>query len=277
MMRLTSAIIILEYLRKVARANLPQRHYMMLGEIYNTLVGSQKMGWKNYRYLRSLFPDKSPPDAVLFSFEVPQLLYPIFIRRGTPDAVEFVHSVIRESYKHYLPDDPVKFIIDAGAYIGDTTSWYLSRFSSARVVAIEPDPENFQMLARNCNPYGSRVTLLNAGLWPYKANLTLHRAPGGGSDVSVSEAIGDLLFDCIGIDPFSILEEYGAEIIDILKCDIEGAEVKLFSSQCDEWLSRTRTIYVDIHSRMAREVVMAATQRHGFKCREWRELLVFYR
>jgi hypothetical protein len=35
--------------------------------------------------------------------------------------------------------------------------------------------------------------------------------------------------------------------IDLLKCDIEGAERELFS-ECAEWIQRVRTIVIEIHA-----------------------------
>ena len=40
--------------------------------------------------------------------------------------------------------------MDAGASIGDTTAWFLSKFLSATVIALEPDSENYALLRKNC-------------------------------------------------------------------------------------------------------------------------------
>jgi hypothetical protein len=39
-----------------------------------------------------------------------------------------IDATIREIYSRRLPKEPVRAVVDAGAYIGDTTCWYLSRF-----------------------------------------------------------------------------------------------------------------------------------------------------
>jgi FkbM family methyltransferase len=201
----------------------------------------------------------------------------MFVRRGTGDAIELISSCLRQVYGQYLPAPPVRLIVDAGAFIGDTTAWYLSRFPGAHVVALEPDPANFAMVTLNCSAYGARTTLMNAALWPHRARLRLPIGRTGTSDVAVADTADASQSNCVGLSPTDIMEATGEDHIDILKCDIEGAEVELFSSDCDPWLDRTRSLYVDIHSSRARDVVVAATKRHGFVCRPWRELLIFHR
>jgi FkbM family methyltransferase len=266
-----------QHIRKTARSLLPQRLFRLLAETYNLCAGSQRIGWKNYSRLRSLCPDRATADGTLVEFTLPRLLHPLYVRRGTPDAIEIIHTIIRENYGKYLPAEPVKLIIDAGAYIGDTTAWYLSRFPAARVIALEPDPQTFQNLMRNCQLYAPRAELHHAALWPKQVRLCFRDGARGTTDVSMLEAAEDAPFDCIGISPQHLLEASGAKQIDIFKCDIEGSEVDLFSSDVDDWVSSTRSMFIDVHNRRAREVVTAVARRHAFTCYEWRELLILRR
>ena len=55
-------------------------------------------------------------------------------------------------------------MIDAGAFIGDTAAYFLSRFSNLHVTAIEPNLDNFTLARTNLAPYGDRVNLLNQAL-----------------------------------------------------------------------------------------------------------------
>ncbi|MDE3194781.1 MAG: FkbM family methyltransferase [Acidobacteriota bacterium] len=184
---------------------------------------------------------------------------------------------MRNGYGKYLPDGEVRLIIDAGANIGDTASWYLSRYPQAKVVALEPDPDNFRMLQRNCRGYGARAQLLQKGMWPRSAYLkvTGDRLMESGLSVVETDSLEDA--DCSSISPMDILADTGASQIDIFKCDIEGSERELFASDCDRWLSRTRSIFIEIHSEEARDAVMTATRRHGFSCRVYRDIHIFHR
>jgi len=200
--------------------------------------------------------------------------HPLYARAGTPDAVEIVHSVVREAYGKYLPNGEVRFVVDAGAYIGDATSWYLSKFPQSRVVALEPTPDSYAMLQRNCAPYGDRVRMINGALWFQDDFLDLVQNPSTSTGISVAkDAAGGGRVHAFSLN--TIMDEAGADVIDILKLDIEGAELQLFQNDPDPWLSRTRCITMEIHSEEASKAVHSAVQRFGFVRHRYRELFIF--
>jgi FkbM family methyltransferase len=186
-----------------------------------------------------------------------------------------LHAIAREAYSYRLPASPVHFVIDAGANIGDTTVWYATRFPEALVAAIEPNPYNFEILSRNCALYGDRIRLFKAGLWPVAdRSLAVLGATEGSWVEESSDASG---LSCRTLDPLTILRDAGFETIDIFKIDIEGAELPLFSGDCDKWLQKTRSITIEIHSQEAREAILSATKRNGFKFAVYRDLHVFWK
>jgi hypothetical protein len=73
-----------------------------------------------------------------------------------------------------------------------------------------------------------------------------------------------------------LLSEYCDRTVDIFKCDIEGAEVELFSSPNDRWIRQTRSMYVDVHSEDARRLVAEIATRHNFVMENWRELVILH-
>ena len=269
------ALQFLESSRRTVRAVIPDSLHTRLANLKNDLLCSRRLGWSETRRLRSLFCENRSPDGTRAQFKPSNLLHPISIRSGTSDANELYYSVLTEAYAPFLPAEPVKLIVDAGANIGDTASWYLSRFPSATVIALEPDPQNFGMLQRNCSPYGGRAVLMNKGLWPRDTHLRV--LPGErSSDIRVVEVSNGSPYDCEGLSFATVLANYAGPI-DIFKCDIEGCELQLFSEDADSWLSRMRQIYIEIHGERARKAVVAATQKHGFTMRTYRDLFVFSR
>jgi FkbM family methyltransferase len=236
-----------------------------------------RLGPKGYRQLRSLYEDRSDKHDPKVEIRFPNLLFPLAVRPGTSDASELMQTLVRGLYSHYLPTGSVKFIVDAGAYIGDTAAFYLSHFPEARVVSLEPDLANFAAAQHNLRLYGTRVTLLRAALWPYEARLSVS-GEAVKCSISVSEVVdGSQVADCPGLTLSSLLRDLGETRIDLLKCDIEGAEVEVFSKDCDEWLSLTQSIFIEIHSTQALQVVLAATTRHGFTWRAYRNIHIFHR
>src|SRR5215468_1206089 len=66
-------------------------------------------------------------------------------------------------------------IIDAGAHHGHTTEQYLENFNRSRVIAIEPERENFARATARVSVFGSRVELVRAGLSDSVGTANLHR------------------------------------------------------------------------------------------------------
>jgi FkbM family methyltransferase len=210
-------------------------------------------------------------------FRVSLLEHPIWLRPGTPDVHEFIHTVIRANYGRHLPRKPVRLIIDAGAYIGDTTVWYLNRFPQATVIALEPNPRSFAMLERNCRKYGRRAILVQAAVWPWRTQLELNEGSSGTTDASVRQVTTIASNSCDGVTMDSLFSDYNVDTVDIFKCDIEGGEVDLFSNPNDAWIRRIRSMYVDVHSEQARRLIVETATRHNFVMHNWRELVMLHR
>jgi len=245
--------------------------YWTAAEVFNDACLLRILGLRDFRKLKSTLKHSragEPPEEI----HVPNVLYPLQIRPGTADAVEIGHTVVRQCYGQHPLSGPVRFIVDAGANIGDSTCWFLSKYPDAHVVALEPDSANFAALLRNTEPYGNRVTCLKAGLWV--SDVPLQVCDGGSSiSIFVREA-GDSPADCQGLCPETLMSRFAVETIDIFKIDIEGAESHLFSNGKLEWLPLCRLVFVDVHSDDAERTVRSAAHRHGFRCENYRELVV---
>jgi FkbM family methyltransferase len=259
---------------KSIRSYVPTAAYNRLAALYNLSLGALKVGPKTYFRMQQL--SVASADDAAQCFQLPLLEHPIWLRPGTPDVHEFIHTVIRANYGRHLPREPVRLIIDAGAYIGDTTVWYLNRFPQATVIALEPNPRSFSMLERNCRRYGQRAIPLQAAVWPCRTRLELNEGSGT-TDASVRQVTTTASNCCVGVTVDDLLSEYSDSTVDIFKCDIEGAEVDLLSNPNDGWVRRTRSMYVDVHSEEARRLVAEIATRHNFVMENWRELVILHR
>jgi FkbM family methyltransferase len=63
-----------------------------------------------------------------------------------------------------------EFIIDAGANIGLASVYFASRFPNARILAIEPERKNFEILVKNVERYPNVQPILGA-LWGERAEV----------------------------------------------------------------------------------------------------------
>lgn len=88
-------------------------------------------------------------------------------QKKTSDRTVFYNVIVKEQYKDLLVDNPVN-IIDAGANIGCTSVYFARLYPDARIIAIEPDQDNFDTMLENIRPYPNIIPV-KAGLWGRKS------------------------------------------------------------------------------------------------------------
>lgn len=124
----------------------------------------------------------------------------------------------------YLPQDfdffdvGPAFLVDAGAYIGDTvTSLLEAGVDLESVMALEPDPYNFRRLHDTLDMFDTQSIALPLGLWSSTRQLRFAGADAAGS---ISES-GKIHVQCVALDDVlnGILPSH-------IKMDIEGAELQ---------------------------------------------------
>jgi FkbM family methyltransferase len=82
------------------------------------------------------------------------------VRTGTNDH-NVCYSIITEDEYQLDRVKPLSGVaVDVGAHIGAATVALLATNPDLRVVAIEPVPENIELLKANTEPYGDRVTII---------------------------------------------------------------------------------------------------------------------
>ncbi len=173
----------------------------------------------------------------------------VHVRAGTSDFACFEKVLVEEEYARESAVAP-RVIVDAGANIGMATLYYAQRFPHARILAIEPEESNFSMLKQNCG-HLANVTLIQAALWGESKELTLCDAQAEKWAFAVAEkSDGNLSTPGIrGITIPEILQMVAHSKIDILKLDIEGAELALFSANPQAWLPCVGNIVIELHDR----------------------------
>jgi FkbM family methyltransferase len=166
-------------------------------------------------------------------------------RGGTSDRDVFYQIFVDREYRCIDHLTGIRTIIDAGANVGYSSAYLLTRFPDAKVIALEPDAGNFNVLQANLAPWGDRVTCLKAALWSEPTTLdfrseTLDQGAEWGRQVEQA-ASGEV----VAVDIPTLLRDHCLETIDLLKVDIEGAEREVFRSP--DWLPHVRNMVVEIH------------------------------
>lgn len=175
-------------------------------------------------------------------------------------------------YRDWLPAQPPRVIVDAGANVGSATLWFRERYPEAQIIAIEPNREAFDRLKRNVGDDPS-VELVNAALSDVdgKASFAVAAATslqgqlqnhdGGGAE-------GVVEVDALTVGTVRDRHAAGAPI-DLLKLNVEGAEWPVLSGS----LQGIGTIAMEIHepvpgNRDPDDVLREVAEREGFVLRQ---------
>jgi len=182
----------------------------------------------------------------IISVRIPQSRTPVALRAGTSDVRAFFQVFLDDCYAIPVNIHP-DLIIDGGANVGYASIYYANKYPDARIIAVEPEASNHDLLKVNTSGYAN-VTVLRAGLWNRGAQLKIKdpSAEKWAFQVQESEADEESI-DAVTVD--EIVERAGAGSIDILKLDIEGAEKELFAS-AETWLGRVQVLIVELHDRL---------------------------
>jgi len=197
--------------------------------------------WRVSRFER---PGQSPH---MFAVRVRGYPAPVWLRSGVSDSLIFGQVLIDLQYN--LPEvSDVRLIVDCGANIGLSALYLARKYPAARVIAIEPEADNFAMLERNTK-HVPAIQRIQAGVWPRPAALSIIDPARPHAAMRVTEGEGMGACGIRSVQLADIVAEHGR--IDILKLDIEGSEKALFSDpSCHEWLANTRLIYAELHDWM---------------------------
>ena len=184
----------------------------------------------------------SPRNEVV-RLDVPGVPAPLFLRAQTSDAVTFLQVFVAHDYR--MPALPnARLVIDAGANIGMATVWFATKYPAAKVVAIEPDDGNFELLRRNTASY-KNVVLLRKGLWHRATRLAITNPTDAPWSFEVDERPdGSIDATTLG----DVARDLGLPKADIIKLDIEGSEREVLSSP-PAWINDVDVIFCELHER----------------------------
>jgi FkbM family methyltransferase len=138
-------------------------------------------------------------------------------------------------------------VVDIGAHVG-LFSVYASRVIGAkRIVSVEPDSTNFQLLSRNVSANAiENATLVNAAVAGESGEKRIYIDPSNtGGHGFYSRGVHSKL-----VKTFSLSELFEASRVaecSLLKMDCEGAEMEVFEGAEDELLTRVSAIVLEYH------------------------------
>jgi FkbM family methyltransferase len=181
------------------------------------------------------------------------------VREGGSDWMTFDQVFIDEDYDlrplarfgelshlyENLSKDRVPLILDLGANAGYSALYFHLTWPKARIVAIEPDPDNFALLKKNVAGVGA-IEPIHAAIASVAGRLRIRDPKAGKNAVRTGDTGAGVEVEAITVD--SLVERFRAEGCEpfIAKLDIEGAEGELFAGNVG-WVDEFPLISVELH------------------------------
>jgi FkbM family methyltransferase len=191
----------------------------------------------------------------------------IYLRTYAGDIKMFYEILWEQVY--WLPPSFTRtdaVIVDAGANIGMAGLYFSSRYPGAHIYCIEPGAGNFHLLQQNLAPeiQSGKVHAIQAALYSNDGETGIDD-----SGWAYNMAVNPLQQQRVpAITMGTFLQRNGLKKIDLLKIDVEGAEVFIFNTDTT-WLQSVDTILIEIHSQQLIEDIKSILLHAGFNWYSW--------
>jgi FkbM family methyltransferase len=174
----------------------------------------------------------------------------LYLRTASPDLAVAVSCLVAEEFCNIKISAP-SVIIDAGANIGTAAIYFARKYPNAKVFAIEPEQENYDILLKNIDKY-KNIIPIKAALWGQNEVRVLQDRFTGPWGYTIAETANEKSataqrIECLTIG--SLLQRHNLHNIDILKLDIEGAEKSVLENS-DAWINNVTIIIAELHDRI---------------------------
>jgi FkbM family methyltransferase len=187
----------------------------------------------------------------------------VHLRSHTSDIAVLGELIESGSYEGLAGAAPaqVSTIVDLGANTGLAARWLLARFPGARLVAVEPERGNVAVLRRNLGTLGDRAGILAECVGATRRRVSMAGTREDGFRMQDTDE-GDVSVATME----DVFAELGADRIDLLKVDIEGAEEELFAD-CGDWIGRVGVVSVECHHPFTADRLLEQLERSGARPR----------
>jgi FkbM family methyltransferase len=201
----------------------------------------------------------------LIALRLPGLVHPLWVRPGTSDALTFDEVFVAREYELPLTDFSPRHILDLGANVGYASVRFAARWPQARILAVEPERENLMLLKRNTGGYRA-IEAVQAAVWSRAGELAVANPEGDANAFRMTEATNGAGEKVPAYTLAQLIDRLGCERLDLLKMDVEGAEIEILRD-ASSWLGRVNVMIIELHDRIVRgcgEALCAALHGRHF-------------
>jgi len=154
------------------------------------------------------------------------------------------YSELVATYEAICQNSKVPLILDLGAHAGLASKYFSLEFPKARIIAVEPNPDNVAASRLNLKTE-TNVQILNGGVSHRGGKARLVASPSGSWGCRTErDEHGDI--DLYSVDSMIETEAANLCVPFIAKIDIEGFERDLFMANT-EWIDRFYLIIIELH------------------------------
>jgi FkbM family methyltransferase len=187
--------------------------------------------------------------------------YPLRLRSAAGDLFIFYEVLLDEVYRvpvNALAPASVRWVIDCGANVGLSALYFAAKFPNATILAIEPMPENYRVMAASVK-HEPRIVPIQACVAAQDGSrfMSTHLPAWGNK---VADAPTELEVPALSLA--SLMQRHAIERIDVLKVDIEGGEKELFEHA--QFLEKTDLVLIELHSPYSMQEFQRAIAPYGF-------------
>lgn len=151
-----------------------------------------------------------------------------------------------------------KTIIDLGGHVGFTSIFYSLEYPNSNIYSVEASRENYNLLKENVSQF-ENIIPINKAIYPTDGEVLFDE-----SGYSYNTKIGSEGKPIESISVNTLMKTYNLEKIDLIKIDIEGAEMDLLKANT-EWLEKTENIIIELHLPYTIEELRKDLEPFNFK------------
>ena len=162
-----------------------------------------------------------------------------------PDTLSFIwqfKEIFVEEYYYFETNSSTPVIFDCGANIGTSCAYFKYRYPQSRILAFEPNPKITNYLLRNIkNNSLENIEVIEKAVWKSNNGIELGLEDADGSSIHLEK--NKTKVKSVRLKDYLEKEE----VVDMLKMDIEGAEIDVLKD-CRYSLTSVKNIFVEFHS-----------------------------
>jgi FkbM family methyltransferase len=202
------------------------------------------------------------------SLRVPGSATPLLCRPRDSDIWVLWSAFFKRDCDCELPTSH-QTIIDGGANVGYVSVFLANKYPAARIVAVEVDPNNVEILRKNVRGYNVDVVRSHS-------HFLIDKSGGKSFAFKIQEVSPEIPEALPTLTIADLLGRLKTVDLGLLKLDIEGAEEALFTENYEEWIDHVWALIVEVHGAKAKEAVMSVMTKRDFHMEEQGEKLVFF-